>query len=330
MTTESTDNYGSGSIDDVAAGLLANSAPVEPEDDDNAAPAGVPSEPAAAPVDPEEGSLPAGEEGEYEGDQDEADDADDGQSQEPEKTYRVKVDGQEVEATLADLQRSYAGQGYIQKRMSEVAAVRKEAEAVFTALNEERAQLAQVLNAYQQQMAVVGLPQPPSRDLLATDPIGYLEAEVAYREAVEQQQIVQRQHAAVLAQQAEQNSRAHQAYLASQAQELVQRIPEFGDAKTAAKIAEQLAQAGTAYGYSPSDLMAVSDARALAVLHDAAKYRQLMGQKDKIAEKVQGARPFVKPGAKRTEGDGKRAARQTARTRMQSSGKVDDVAAFLT
>jgi hypothetical protein len=329
MTTEHNEHNGDGSIDAVAASLLVGAPSAEPEDDEQADQAAAqPAEPAGE--EPAEGSLTdEGEDG-YDGDtDDDADDDEGGHVEEPQKTYRVKVDGAEVEATLEDLTRSYAGQGYIQKRMQEVAAVRREAEAVYTALNEERAQLAQALATYQQQIAAVGLPQPPSKELLATDPIGYLEQEVAYRDAVEQQQAVQQQQQALLAQQAEQNQRAHQAYLATQAQELVQRIPEFGDATKAAKIAGKLAEAGEAYGYSADDLKQVSDARALNVLYDAMRYRQLIAQKGQIAQKTQDARPFVKPGAKRTDGDGKRAARQTARAQMKNTGSVDDVANFL-
>ena len=65
---------------------------------------------------------------------------------EPER-YSVKVDGQETQVTLEDLKQGYSGQKYVQQGMQDVAAQKKEAEAVYTALNNERQQMAEL---YQQ------------------------------------------------------------------------------------------------------------------------------------------------------------------------------------
>lgn len=261
---------------------------------------------------------------------DEAADEDDG-GEEPNQRFRVKVDGEEVEVTLDDLKRSFAGQGYIQKRMEQVAAVRKEAEGVYNALNQERAQLAQALAVYQQQISAAGNLQPPSRELLKTDPIRYLEEEAAYRETAERQQALAQQQATLMQQQSEQQARAYKAYLAEQAQLLTQRIPEFADAKKAGDLKAKLVEAGSQhYGFSSDELNAISDARHVQVLHDAMRYRQLMAGKERVQEKVaQVNRPVVRPGAKRSETTGKQIEANKARARMKSTGSVDDVAAFL-
>lgn len=326
MTT--TDNLlNAGDIDSVALSLLA------PEEEDQKETAD-----AAAQADPDEEANDAVDEadastGEDDGDAvetDETADEDDG-DETPHQRFRVKVDGQEVEVTLDDLKRSFAGQGYIQKRMQEVAAVRKEAEAVYSALNQERAQLAQALAVYQQQLSAAGNPQPPSKELLKTDPIRYLEEEAAYREGMEQRQALAQQQAYLMQQQSEQQKRAYAAYLAEQAQLLTQRIPEFADAKKAGELKRALIETGAQhYGFSPEELQAVSDARHVQVLHDAMRYRQLMAGKERVQEKVaQVNRPVVRPGAKRPEATGKQIEAKKALSRMKSTGSVDDVAAFL-
>lgn len=327
MTTTETE-YGAGDIDSVAMSLLQM-----PEDDRQKETAD-----AAAQADPEKEASDAVDEadasdGEDDGDavdEDEtADEADDGE--EPSKRYRVKVDGEEREVTLDDLKRAFAGQGYIQKRMQEVAAVRKEAETIYTALNEERAQLAQALAVYQQQLSAAGNLQPPSKELLKTDPIRYLEEEAAYREGMEQRQALAQQQAYLAQQQSEQQSRAYRAYLAEQAQLLTQRIPDFADAKKAGELKRALIETGAQhYGFSSEELSAVSDARHVQVLHDAMRYRQLMAGKERVQEKVaQVNRPVVRPGAKRPETTGKQIEAKKALSRMKSTGSVDDVAAFL-
>lgn len=326
MTT--TDNLlNAGDIDSVALSLLT------PEEEDQTEIADE-----AAQADPEEEASDAVDEADDQSDEDGGDDAaetdetsDEDDGGEASQKFKVKVDGQELEVTLDDLKRSFAGQGYIQKRMQEVAAVRKEAEAVYNALNEERAQLAQALAVYQQQLSAAGNPQPPSKDLLKTDPIRYLEEEAAYREQMEQRQALSQQQAILMQQQSEQQKRAYAAYLAEQAQLLTQRIPEFADAKKAGELKRALIETGAQhYGFSPEELQAVSDARHVQVLHDAMRYRQLMAGKERVQEKVaQVNRPVVRPGAKRTEASGKTIEANKARARMKSTGSVDDVAAFL-
>lgn len=316
-----------GSVDSVAMSLLQTQEDDRKEAADEAAQADADTQAddavdeADAPTDQDDGDA-VGE--------DEAADEDDGQ-EEPTQRFRVKVDGEEVEVTLDDLKRSFAGQGYIQKGMQQAAAIRKEAEAVYHALNEERAQVAQALAVYQQQLASAGNLQPPSRELLKTDPIRYLEEEAAYREGMEQRQALAQQQAAIAAQQSEQQKRAYAAYLNEQAQLLTQRIPEFADAKKAGELKKALIETGAQhYGFSPEELQSVSDARHVQVLHDAMRYRQLMAGKDRVQEKVaQVNRPVVRPGNKRPESTGKQVEANKARARMKSTGSVDDVAAFL-
>lgn len=326
MTT--TDNgLSAGDIDSVANSLLM----VEEEDQTETADD-------AAQADPNAEARDAVDEADDQPDEDGGEDAaegdettDEGDGDETPQRVRVKVNGQEQEVTLDDLKRSFAGQGYIQQRMQEVAAIRKEAEQTYHALNEERAQVAQALAVYQQQLAAAGNPQPPSKELLKTDPIRYLEEEAAYREGMEQRQAIAQQQAMFAQQQSEQQARAYKAYLAEQAQLLTQRIPEFADAKKAGELKRALIETGAQhYGFSSEELQAVSDARHVQVLHDAMRYRQLMAGKERVQEKVaQVNRPVVRPGAKRSETDGKRLADQKVRSRMKSTGSVDDVAAFL-
>lgn len=325
MTTTN-ETLGAGDIDSVAQSLL-----LTPEDDTTDG-AGAQGDAEEQPTEAADGAEveDAGEAEEVElGEDDvEAADEDDGDEEPQSDRFRVKVDGEEVEVTLDDLKRSYAGQGYIQKRMQEVAGLRKEAETVYTALNEERAQLAQALAAYQQQLGS-SEPQKPSKELMDRDPIAYFEQMEAYREAVEQRTQLQQQQAALTAQQRQIQQRATQAYLAEQAQILASRIPEFGDAKKAAELKRSLVETGTTYGYSAEELQAIQDARAVQVLHDAMKYRQMMSGKQEVAKKVAQARPVIKPGAVRGERDGKKAREQKVRARMKQTGSPDDVAAFL-
>lgn len=159
-TATNTNTPADGSIDAVAASLVAQPEPEEQLDtkpaDDQQADADGQADDAENEADDQ---VDAEGDDEDVADEDETAGEDEGRKA---QSFKVKVDGQEVDVTLDDLKRAYAGQGYIQKRMEEVANVRKASEAEFMALNQERAQLAQALTAVQQRLAA-DMPRPPSK-----------------------------------------------------------------------------------------------------------------------------------------------------------------------
>ena len=261
----------------------------------------------------------------YDQDEDEAEEAEDAGQQE---LYTVKVDGEEREVTLDDLKRSFSGQAYIQKGMQEAAEAKKEAEGVYQALLNERQQLSNLL--YQAQSGQIAQPPiPPSRELFNNDPIGYMEAKLSYDEALQNYQNQQYQIQQVAEQQNYQMQIAQQQYLQGEMQRLAQAIPEFGDAKTASKLKEDLVQFGSKLGYSEAELSEVMDHRAILVLQKAMKYDQLVEGKSKATQKASNARPVVKPGTKKTGRTGAAKQRQNAQARMKKTGSIDDVAKFL-
>lgn len=242
----------------------------------------------------------------------------------------VKINGKTEMWKLDDLKRSAAGQGYIQERMREVASVKKEAENVYQALQSERQQLASFANQIQSGQLPLQAPVAPSRELLSSDPIGYMEARAEYEENVGryQQTVTQMQH--LQKQQTELNSRAHQARLQEQMQQLVQVIPEFADKKTGTQLRDQIIKtAKDVYGLEDEALMQVSDARHVRILHDAMRYRQMIGARDGVEQKVQKARPAIKPGAKVSEKAGKVKQVERTTSQMKRTGSVDDVAKYL-
>jgi len=230
---------------------------------------------------------------------------------------------------LDDLKRSYSGQAYIQKGMEEAAQSKKQAEQVYQALQEERQKLAATFQQLQTEGAPQ-MPQKPSKELMNSDPIAYFEQMEAYREGAEQYQQFQQQQQAMMQQQTAAQQRAQQAYLQEQARTLQQEIPELADPEKGSKMKEQLVRTGVeTYGYTPEEMSQIMDARAVKVLADAMKYRQLQEGKGKAVEKTKNARPVVKPGAKKSDTDGKVARQKKAAARMKKNGNVDDVASFL-
>ena len=258
----------------------------------------------------------------YEDDEDPIDDASLEDPVEPER-YTVKVNGQESEVTLEDLKQGYSGQKYVQQGMQEVAAQKKEAEAVYTALNNERQQMAEL---YQQLQNGGFAPEPikPTKAEFDADPIGYMQKNLEYEEqkANYDRQMAQLEQASQQNSVAQQN--AKQAYLQEQMQILQKEIPDFADSTKASKLREQLVNTGKSqYGYTTEEISQISDYRAIKVLHDAMKYQDIISGKSKAKVKTKSATPVVKPGAKKiATPNAKIRSRQKAK--LRESGSIDD------
>ena len=236
---------------------------------------------------------------------------------------RVKIDGNEVEVTLDELKQGYSGQKYVQKGMQEAAQQRKEAEQVYSALLNERQQINKLYQQLQQG-GVAQAPTPPSRELFDSDPIGYMEQKLNYDESKVSydNQMAQLQQVSQQTTQAEKV--AKQTYLKQEMQTLQQKIPEFANSNTASKIKERLVQVGSEhYGYTPDEIGQVMDHRAIQVLHDAMKYRDIMSGKAKAVAKTKKARPLVKAGAKRVN-DSATKVRKRQKAKLQKSGDIND------
>lgn len=258
-------------------------------------------------------------------------DADVDEEEPAEQLYTVKVDGRDQQVPLSELLRGYAGQAYIQKGMREVAAVKQQIAAAYEALTSERQQLTQFAQAVQTGQVPMRPPEPPSEDLLAKDPIGYLEARVKYDKEAAAYQQGQMAMQEMTARQAQAMEQAHRARLAEEHQKLAQAIPAFAKAETAARVKQDLLAAGQeVYGFDQEELRAVSDHRMLRVLHDAAQYRRLMA--GRVAEKQPSQAPktpVIKPGVKSAPQASKRVKAEKAKAQMKRTGSVDDVARFL-
>lgn len=258
----------------------------------------------------------------YEDDEDPIEDASSEDLQEP-TLYAVKVNGVESEVTLEDLKQGYSGQKYVQQGMQEVAQQKKEAEAVYEALTNERQQMADL---YQQLQNGQFAPEPvkPTKEDFDADPIGYMQKNLEYEEqkANYDRQMAQLQQASQQNSVAQQN--AKQAYLQEQMQILQKEIPEFADSTKASKLREQLVATGKSqYGYTTEEISQISDYRAIKVLHDAMRYQDIISGKSKAKVKTKSAKPVVKPGAKKmATPNAKIRSRQKAK--LRDSGSIDD------
>ena len=243
--------------------------------------------------------------------------------------YTVKIDGEERQVDLEELQRGYSGQKYIQKGMADNAQTKKTLEEAQQQITQERQMLTQLV----QQLHngdIPRVPEYPSEELRASDPLGYLEKEAEYRRAVDKRQQFEQQLQFQAQQQAQAKQKQEQEYLSQQAMRLAEWMPEFADPeKRGVFIQEMASKAKKHYNLSDEQIGTVKHAEEVRILSDALKWRELQANKDQTQKKVEGARPVVKPTAKRAANAGKVSRAKKAEATMKETGNVDDVARYL-
>jgi len=282
------------------------------------------------------------EEADVEDSDDDADDADyddDDESDEVEidseelddqdetKLYPVKIDGEIVNVTLSDLTKGYGGDQFNQKNMRHNAEQRKVMEEAFNNLNQQRAQIDQYAQKLSQN-GLVAKPVFPSRELFTNDPLGYMDAELEYREKMglyqADQNQLQHNHQEVQKAQAE----ANQANLQYQQEELKRLVPDFADAKKATKLKNNLIEHGKKRNFTAAELNSVVDARTMHVLHESMLWRQSLESKGNVQAKLKKARPLMKSGVKKT-GESAKNIEKKLMSKLKKSGSIDDATALL-
>ena len=244
-----------------------------------------------------------------------------------ETLFDVTIDGKPERWTLSQLKQSAAGQGYIQQKMRENAEAAKQLEASYAQLAQQQQA---VLNMYNQmQQGDFAPPTPPSKELLESDPIGYMQEKEAYEEAMGEYNVKVQQIQQLQAQQARQSDAQRQAHRQEQMQLLQQRVPDFADPQKYEKAAQDMIKGGQEYYGVPQEaLMALTDAVEIEILYDAVRYRRMQANRKNVDQKAQKAKPMVKAGAKRVQ-DGVTATRRKQEARAAKSGNIRDFADLL-
>ena len=259
--------------------------------------------------------------------EDDSDEVDDEEAdQEPEQQlHTVKVDGEEFQVNLEELKRGYSGQKYVQKGMQEAAEAQKQAKSVHNALMQERQTLMALMNQVQQ--GNLTPPQPPNREMFDSDPLGYMEADMNYKDQLKayEQNVAQVRNQLQQQTQAEQQARA--AYVQQEAKQLVERVPEMTDQSKAEAYMGKVKKAAEAFGYTPEEINGIVSHRDIMVLAAASKALEMEDGKKIVKEKSKKARKPLKAGARKI--NRKSDAVRKQRDKLARSGSIEDAMALI-
>ena len=240
--------------------------------------------------------------------------------------FTVKVDGKEVEVTLDELQKGYSRTQDYTRKTQQIAEIRKQVEVETEAVRAERAQYAQMLGALQAQLQGAETQIDWDR-LYQEDPIEWVRQKEGMREKQEKLQAIQfeQQRVAQLTQQEQQQH--FESHLQAQHAKLLEIIPEWKDPAKAKAEKQLLVEFGQKTGFTPEELKAIVDHRAVVALRKAALYDQMMTKRKAITPVTNnGPRP-AKPGAAGRVSQTTEAVR--AKQRLAKTGRVDDAASAI-
>lgn len=200
--------------------------------------------------------------------------------------------------SVADLKQGSLRQADYTRKTQEIAANRKELETRQAEIAQQRTQFEQTIN-FAIQVAQASLPQEPSRELLASDPIAYLQQKAEYDQRLQQLQHLngaKQQHEEALS---AEKQRAFNEYVAAEQQRLAEAMPELKDPAKLQAFNGELVKGIEKYGFAAQDLNNVYDHRLILLAKDALAYQKLMANKPKAMAKTEG-KPALTPGKRQS------------------------------
>lgn len=267
-------------------------------------------------------------EGEDDGAEDDADPEDDEESDEEEPEapiYTIKVNGEEVEVTLEELQKGYSRTQDYTRKTQQLAEMRKQAEAETESVRAERQQYSQLLDAMRQQVEATKQAEPNWEHLRKTDPIEFAAQWADSQQRQQKLAVIQAEQGRLAEIHQYEQAQQLAAMVAQEKQILEEAIPEWRDQEIAKREKTELVEFGKRLGFKSEELASITDHRAVVALRKAYLYDKLMSRKAQV-KPVNRSTPTLKPGSA-SSAPKKSSDLAKAKQRLAKSGAVQDAAA---
>jgi len=214
------------------------------------------------------------EEGEDESELLEDDESDEEESEELEEAelYTVKVNGQEKQVTLEELQKGYQLEEDYRIKTSNLANQRRDVETRMKQIDEARQKYDQGL----EQVQALLVQQEPNWDELAEkDPQEFVVQKHQHEQRMAVARKLQEERQKVALEQFQQAAKLGE-------EKLIEAVPELADKEVFEKRKKSFSEfVGDKYGFSNEEITTWVDHRAILMAMDAQKYHQLMAKLEK-------------------------------------------------
>lgn len=268
---------------------------------------------------PFEEELEAAEEDEPQEDQVEEE-----ESEQP-QLYTIKVDGEETQVTLEELQNGYSRQRDYTRKTQELAQQRKAIEAKYQEISQKDAIYSQLLPRMESTLKGELENEPDWNALYEADPIAYVREKDIWNEKKQKLQAVQAESQRLQQESAMAQQQQLQQFLQYGQQQLLEQIPEWQDNEVASKEKMAIRDYGVnVLGYTPQEMDSVYDYRVLLGLRNAwLQHKTQQATKVKPTEKKAAART-ARPGTSNVPKSTTPV--KKARQKLAKTGKVQDAA----
>jgi len=192
-----------------------------------------------------------------------------------EERYEVKVDGEPVIVDLDELKAGYSRDADYRRKTMALAEEKRAFEAESQAVSQERQQYQQGLA--QLRSALERIQGEPDWEVLRSqmEPAEFLKQKADWEAQKASLEKLQRHEADTNRKIAEEQAKQFQATLRAEQDRLFEAIPEWREPDVFHAAHTKLIQAAKQYGYTEQEVRSVVDHRAIRVLLDAMKYREL-------------------------------------------------------
>lgn len=252
--------------------------------------------------------------------------------EEPETFYSVKVDGEELEVNLEELQQGYQRQADYTRKAQKLAEQRKEVEGLSQEkqqIQQERAQYAEALQLLQnqQQDGLKEFQEVNWKQLKEDDPYEYMMKRDEFREAQDRIRITQEEQQRTYQQQMADYQSQYAQHLEVEQSKLINELPEWGDKDS--NIKTRIRDYALGSGFSEQEVDTLADHRSILILKKAMEYDKLTKKVNPKKKAVKKVPKVQKAGRGRPKSDENVTAMKKKRTRLQKSGNVRDAASAL-
>lgn len=239
--------------------------------------------------------------------------------------YTIKVDGEDTEVTLEELQNGYSRQRDYTRKTQELAEQRKAIEAQQKEVSQKDEIYSQLLPKMEATLKGELGNEPDWNALYEADPIAYVREKDIWNEKKQKLTAIQEEATRLQQESATKQRKELEEFVQYGNQQLLQLIPEWQDNEVASKEKMSIRNYGVnVLGYTPQEMDSVYDYRVLLGLRNAWMHdKTLKATKVKPTEKkavARTARPGTSNVPKTTTPVKK------ARQKLAKTGKVQDAA----
>lgn len=249
---------------------------------------------------------------------------------------KVKVDGVESEAKLADLIKSYQLESHLNNKSMQLADQRKTAEAEIQQhkfyLQQQAEQGAATINALSNQL-FAEFNSVNWNELAELDPGMYAAKRQQFQDRFYEVEQAQKLFASQIQEQVQQQNQIQQAQLIQEFEQqkkaVIEKIPEWKNPEIAKREGKEIADYLKANNFTEQETRSIIDHRQVDIARKAMLYDKLMKSKPAIDNKVKSVPKVLRPGAAKSKHDIAAERNSEKFSTLKRTGNVKDAASLL-